>query len=60
MSQVETKLGQTVMIMTKEKSAEDSQLSKVTKDSSKLSIDQVNGLITQVIKQSLFNGLEPS
>lgn len=34
---------------------DDSQLSKVTKDASKVSVEQVNGMITQVIKHTLFN-----
>jgi COP9 signalosome complex subunit 5 len=38
-----------------EKKKEESQLSKVTKDSSKTSIEQVNGLMSQVIKNVLFN-----
>jgi len=38
-----------------EKKKEESQLAKVTKDSTKTSIEQVHGLITQVLKDSLFN-----
>jgi COP9 signalosome complex subunit 5 len=38
-----------------DKAKEESQLSKVTKDSTKVSVEQINGLMTQVIKHSLFN-----
>lgn len=34
---------------------EESQLSKLAKDSSKVGIEHVNGIITQVIKHTLFN-----
>lgn len=34
---------------------EESQLSKVTQDASKVSVEQVNGIMTQVIKHTLFN-----
>jgi len=34
---------------------EESQLAKITKDSSKTTIEQVHGLITQVMKDFLFN-----
>jgi len=38
-----------------EKKKEDSQLSKITKDSSKVAIEQVTGVMTQVMKDNLFN-----
>jgi len=38
-----------------EKKKEESQLSKVTKDGTKTAIEQVHGLMTQVLKDSLFN-----
>lgn len=38
-----------------EKKKEESQLAKVTKDSNKTAIEQVHGLMTQVIKDNLFN-----
>lgn len=41
-----------------EKKKEDSQLSKLTKDCTKTTVEQVNGLITQVAKDLLFNTLQ--
>jgi len=38
-----------------EKKKEESQLSKLTKDSSKLATEQVHGMISQVTKRTLFN-----
>jgi len=38
-----------------EKKKEDSQLSKLTKDSSKLALEQVTGIMTQVMKDQLMN-----
>jgi COP9 signalosome complex subunit 5 len=38
-----------------ERKKEESQLSKVMKDSSKTCIEQCNGLMSQVIKNVLFN-----
>jgi COP9 signalosome complex subunit 5 len=38
-----------------EKKKEDSQLLKLTKDSSKVAIEQVTGIMTQVVKDTLFN-----
>jgi len=38
-----------------EKKKEDSQLSKITKDSSKVAIEQITGVMTQVMKDNLFN-----
>lgn len=38
-----------------EKKKEDSQLTKATKDCSKVALEQVSGIMTQVIKDSLFN-----
>jgi len=38
-----------------EKKKEESQLSKVTRDSTKLTIEQVHGLMSQVMKDVLFN-----
>ncbi|MCO5552005.1 hypothetical protein L7F22_005513 [Adiantum nelumboides] len=42
------------------KKEEESQLSKITKDSSKITVEQVHGLMSQVIKDSLFNSVSPS
>jgi len=38
-----------------EKKKEDSQISKITKDSSKVAMEQVTGVMTQVMKDNLFN-----
>jgi len=38
-----------------EKKKDDSQLSKITKDSSKVALEQVTGVMTQVMKDNLFN-----
>jgi len=38
-----------------EKKKEESQLSKLTKDSSKVALEQVTGIMTQVMKDNLFN-----
>ena len=38
------------------KKKEDSQLTKISKDSTKLSMEQIQGLMSQVIKNALFNG----
>ncbi|MCO5576969.1 hypothetical protein L7F22_030790 [Adiantum nelumboides] len=42
------------------KKEKESQLSKITKDSSKITVEQVHGLMSQVIKDSLFNSVSPS
>lgn len=39
------------------KKKEESQLSKVARDSTKITLEQVQGLMTQVIKNALFNGV---
>jgi len=38
-----------------EKKKDESQLSKITKDSSKVAMEQVTGVMTQVMKDNLFN-----
>lgn len=38
----------------------ESQLSKVTKDSVKISMEQVHGMMSQVLKDILFNSISPS
>ncbi|KAI7863460.1 JAB1/Mov34/MPN/PAD-1 ubiquitin protease-domain-containing protein [Spinellus fusiger] len=42
------------------KKNEESQLSKVTKDSAKIAVEAVHGMISQVLKDSLFNHTTPS
>eukprot|EP00271_Cylindrocystis_brebissonii_P011503 TRINITY_DN29344_c0_g1_i1.p1 TRINITY_DN29344_c0_g1~~TRINITY_DN29344_c0_g1_i1.p1 ORF type:complete len:375 (-),score=63.42 TRINITY_DN29344_c0_g1_i1:327-1451(-) len=41
------------------KKSEESQLTKVAKDSAKLTVEQVHGLMSQVIKDVLFNSVTP-
>jgi COP9 signalosome complex subunit 5 len=58
LEQAETQLAHSGRIGTylmHEKKKEESQLSKIMKDSCKVSIDQCNGLMSQVIKNVLFN-----
>jgi len=38
-----------------EKKKDESQLAKLTKDSSKVALEQVTGVMTQVMKDNLFN-----
>lgn len=42
------------------KREEDSQLAKITRDSSRITVEQVHGLMSQVIKDILFNSVTPS
>lgn len=42
------------------KKEEESQLAKITRDSSKITVEQVHGLMSQVIKDILFNSITPS
>ncbi|XP_078439418.1 COP9 signalosome complex subunit 5-like [Wolffia australiana] len=51
-----TRMGFLVMASQKKKD-EESQLAKITKDSSKITVEQVHGLMSQVIKDVLFNSL---
>ncbi len=39
------------------KKKEESQLTKIARDSTKITLEQVQGLMTQVIKNALFNGV---
>ncbi|KAF5786375.1 putative Cop9 signalosome subunit 5 domain-containing protein [Helianthus annuus] len=39
---------------------EESQLAKITRDSAKIIVEQVHGLMSQVIKDILFNSVRPS
>lgn len=41
--------------MASEKKKDESQLSKLTKDSSKVALEQVTAVMTQVMKDNLFN-----
>ncbi|CAK9136838.1 unnamed protein product [Ilex paraguariensis] len=40
--------------------AEESQLAKITRDSAKITVEQVHGLMSQVIKDILFNSVHQS
>ncbi|KAL3745723.1 hypothetical protein ACJRO7_014787 [Eucalyptus globulus] len=42
------------------KKEEDSQLTKITRDSAKITVEQVHGLMSQVIKDILFNSVRQS
>jgi COP9 signalosome complex subunit 5 len=42
------------------KKEEESQLAKITRDSSKITVEQVHGLMSQVIKDILFNSVTPT
>lgn len=42
------------------KKEEESQLAKITRDSSKITVEQVHGLMSQVIKDMLFNSVRQS
>ncbi|KAG6598813.1 COP9 signalosome complex subunit 5b, partial [Cucurbita argyrosperma subsp. sororia] len=42
------------------KKEEDSQLAKITRDSAKITVEQVHGLMSQVIKDILFNSVRQS
>ncbi|KAH9303986.1 hypothetical protein KI387_008390 [Taxus chinensis] len=42
------------------KKEEESQLAKITRDSSKITVEQVHGLMSQVIKDTLFNSVHQS
>ena len=56
---IETNLvrsGRHLSYFSAKKTKEESQLSKLSKDSTKLTLEQIQGLMSQVIKNSLFNG----
>ncbi|KAL6072091.1 proteasome regulatory particle subunit RPN11 [Balamuthia mandrillaris] len=57
LEQAETQLshGRMGAYMMTEKKKEESQLAKLTKDSSKITVEQVHGLMSQVMKDVLFN-----
>jgi len=58
MEQAETQLahsGRMGGYLFSEKKKEESQLAKLTRDSTKLTIEQVHGLMSQVMKDTLFN-----
>ncbi|KAL6530805.1 proteasome regulatory particle subunit RPN11 [Orobanche gracilis] len=47
-------------IATQRKKEEESQLTKITRDSAKITVEQVHGLMSQVIKDILFNSFRKS
>ncbi|CAL5014451.1 unnamed protein product [Urochloa decumbens] len=52
--------GGMLMPSQRKKEQEESPLAKVTRDSSKITAEQVHGLMSQVIKDILFNSVQPS
>ncbi|KAK4769102.1 hypothetical protein SAY86_027252 [Trapa natans] len=48
------------LVTTHRKKEDDSQLAKITRDSAKITVEQVYGLISQVIKDILFNTISQS
>ncbi|KAJ6792906.1 COP9 signalosome complex subunit 5b-like isoform X2 [Iris pallida] len=54
-----TRLG-SFLTTSQRKKEEESQLAKITRDSSKITVEQVHGLMSQVIKDILFNSVRQS
>ncbi|XXG64458.1 hypothetical protein AAC387_Pa05g2409 [Persea americana] len=48
------------LVFPQKKKEEESQLAKITRDSSKITVEQVHGLMSQVIKHVLFNSVHQS
>ncbi|EGC31350.1 Mov34/MPN/PAD-1 family protein [Dictyostelium purpureum] len=55
LEQAETQLSNTRSAALSDKKKEESLLSKISKDSSKVTIEQVQGIMSQVFKNSIFN-----
>ncbi|KAJ0984860.1 hypothetical protein J5N97_003216 [Dioscorea zingiberensis] len=55
-----TRLGSFLGPSQRKKEHEESQLAKITRDSSKITVEQVHGLMSQVIKDILFNSVRHS
>ncbi|XP_020090701.1 COP9 signalosome complex subunit 5a-like isoform X1 [Ananas comosus] len=55
-----SRLGTFLMPSQRKKEQEESQLAKITRDSSKITAEQVHGLMSQVIKDILFNSVRQS
>ncbi|XP_010929274.1 COP9 signalosome complex subunit 5 [Elaeis guineensis] len=55
-----TRLGSFLLPSQRKKEHEESQLAKTTRDSSKITVEQVHGLMSQVIKDILFNSVRHS
>ncbi|GJN01489.1 hypothetical protein PR202_ga18759 [Eleusine coracana subsp. coracana] len=55
-----SRFGGMIMPSQRKKEQEESPLAKVTRDSSKITAEQVHGLMSQVIKDILFNSVHPS
>ncbi|GAB2215872.1 hypothetical protein Droror1_Dr00020277 [Drosera rotundifolia] len=49
-----------MMIPSQRKKEEESPLAKITRDSAKITAEQVHGLMSQVIKDTLFNSIRPN
>ncbi|KAK9097390.1 hypothetical protein Sjap_022887 [Stephania japonica] len=58
-NQLHSRLGSLLLPLHRKKD-EDSQLAKITRDSSKITVEQVHGLMSQVIKDILFNSVHPA
>ncbi|KAF5196159.1 Cop9 signalosome complex subunit [Thalictrum thalictroides] len=58
-NQLHTRLGSIIMPAQRKKE-EDSPLAKISRDSSKITVEQVHGLMSQVIKDVLFNSVHHS
>ncbi|XP_077238343.1 COP9 signalosome complex subunit 5-like [Tasmannia lanceolata] len=54
-----TRLG-SFLVPAQRKKEEESQLAKITRDSSKITVEQVHGLLSQVIKDIVFNSVHQS
>ncbi|CAL9098036.1 unnamed protein product [Musa textilis] len=52
-----TRMGSFLLPSQRKKEPEESQLAKITRDSSKITVEQVHGLMSQVIKDILFNSV---
>ncbi|CAA7408199.1 unnamed protein product [Spirodela intermedia] len=48
------------ILASQKKKEEESQLAKIARDSSKITVEQVHGLMSQVIKDTLFNSTRPA
>nr|XP_011459046.1 PREDICTED: COP9 signalosome complex subunit 5a-like isoform X1 [Fragaria vesca subsp. vesca] len=55
-----SRFGPLVTPTQRKKDQEESQLAKITRDSAKITVEQVHGLMSQVIKDILFNSVQQS
>ncbi|KAF6162707.1 hypothetical protein GIB67_022366 [Kingdonia uniflora] len=59
-NQIHSRGGGGSFLLPGKKKEEESQLKKITRDSSKITVEQVHGLMSQVIKDTLFNSVRQS